>query len=97
MFDLRNLRKSVETSLRQLRTDYLDILLLHECTEAVLGIEGHSAHEIFGSPDDLKFHASMTLFARAALKGQDFQRALDRFFDGQRHAETIELLRSDRP
>jgi D-threo-aldose 1-dehydrogenase len=34
IFDLPILRKSVETSLRQLRTDYLDILLLHECTEA---------------------------------------------------------------
>jgi aryl-alcohol dehydrogenase-like predicted oxidoreductase len=33
-FKLPNLRRSIETSLRQLRTDYLDILLLHECTLA---------------------------------------------------------------
>jgi aryl-alcohol dehydrogenase-like predicted oxidoreductase len=31
-FDLPRLRASVETSLRELRTDYLDVLLLHECT-----------------------------------------------------------------
>lgn len=34
IFDLPNLRRSVETSLKEIRTDYLDIFLLHECTEA---------------------------------------------------------------
>ena len=33
-FSLPDLRKSVETSLKRLRTDYLDILLLHECSAA---------------------------------------------------------------
>jgi aryl-alcohol dehydrogenase-like predicted oxidoreductase len=33
IFDLPNIRKSLETSLREIRTDYLDIFLLHECTE----------------------------------------------------------------
>lgn len=69
---------------------------LVECTRLMNANAGRTALDILGPPDDLKFHASMTLFARAALKGQDFQRALDRFFDGQRHADTIELLRSDR-
>jgi D-threo-aldose 1-dehydrogenase len=31
-FELPDVRRSIETSLRALRTDYLDILLLHECT-----------------------------------------------------------------
>ena len=31
-FRLRDLKRSVESSLRALRTDYLDILLLHECS-----------------------------------------------------------------
>jgi len=35
-FSAAGLRESVETSLRELRTDYLDILFLHEATEAVL-------------------------------------------------------------
>src|SRR5262245_14233201 len=36
---------------------------LLRCVDAVLAIEGKSAHEIFGSPDDLKLRSSMTLFA----------------------------------
>ena len=35
---------------------------LVECTESVLQHADKSAHDIFGSPDDLKFHSSMTLF-----------------------------------
>ena len=37
---------------------------LAECGEAALGVEGRSAHDIFGSPDDLKLRSSATLFAR---------------------------------
>ncbi|HEX4181934.1 MAG TPA: DUF1810 domain-containing protein [Caulobacteraceae bacterium] len=70
---------------------------LVECTRLMNVQAGRSAFDILGPPDDLKFHASMTLFAKAADKGWDFQRALDRFFDGQRHAATIEQLRSDGP
>ena len=33
------------------------------CTETALAVEGRSVHAIFGSPDDLKFCSSMTLFA----------------------------------
>jgi D-threo-aldose 1-dehydrogenase len=36
-FDLVDVRKSIETSLRKLRTDYLDVFLLHECAEAHIG------------------------------------------------------------
>ncbi len=35
---------------------------LLECTSLVLGVEGRTAHDIFGSPDDMKFHSSLTLF-----------------------------------
>ena len=38
---------------------------LMQCTEAVLAVEGRSLREIFGSPDDVKFCSSMTLFSRA--------------------------------
>ena len=47
-----------------LRHDVLGPRLL-ECTRMVLGVTRRSAHEIFGSPDDLKFRSSMTLFGRA--------------------------------
>src|SRR3954468_12248130 len=36
------------------------------CAAAVCEIEGRSAYEIFGSPDDLKLHSSATLFARVS-------------------------------
>src|SRR4051795_362744 len=37
---------------------------LEECTRLVLLVEGRTALEIFGSPDDMKFRSSMTLFAK---------------------------------
>ena len=37
---------------------------LVECTGLVNKVEGRSAHQIFGSPDDLKFQSSMTCSRR---------------------------------
>lgn len=65
---------------------------LTECCEAALAVEGRSAHDIFGSPDDLKLHSSATLFASVTPPGSVFERVLDRFFTGQRDAKTLQLL-----
>ena len=55
-----------------------------------------SLKAIFGSPDDLKFCSSMTLFAVAADEDQAlFRLALDRFCDGQMDARTLDLLDRD--
>lgn len=62
------------------------------CCEAALSVEGRSAHEIFGSPDDLKFCSSATLFASVSPPGSVFERVLDRYFDGRRDERTAELL-----
>jgi uncharacterized protein (DUF1810 family) len=67
---------------------------LMQCTEAVLAVEGRSLREIFGSPDDVKFCSSMTLFSR--VQGADksvFRGALDRFCAGREDERTLELLR----
>ncbi|HXE21369.1 MAG TPA: DUF1810 domain-containing protein [Rhodoferax sp.] len=64
---------------------------LKECVELVLAVEGRTALQIFGSPDDLKFHSSLTLFAQAAPDEPVFQRALPRYFDGESDARTLEL------
>ena len=62
------------------------------CTEMVLAVEGRSLHAIFGSPDDMKFCSSMTLFALAAGKGEStFRRALDRYCDGGIDKRTLAL------
>ena len=65
---------------------------LVEIAEAALAVEGRSARDIFGSPDDMKLRSCATLFARAAPAGSVFARLLDRYFDGTPDARTLELL-----
>ena len=66
---------------------------LRECTALMLAARrGASAHEILGSPDDLKFHSSMTLFAAVAASGSPFAAALERYFGGRGDAATLRLL-----
>ena len=67
---------------------------LAECTLAVLAIKGQSLHSIFGSPDNMKFRSSMTLFSLAADKGDSvFRQALDRYCGGREDKRTLALLR----
>jgi len=66
---------------------------LRECAEAVLGHATLSRSAIFGSPDDVKFCSSMTLFALAdASDGSPFRRALAGFCGGQADPKTLALL-----
>ncbi len=62
------------------------------CTGLVVAVQGRSAHDIFHSPDDLKFCSSMTLFEQVAPDEALFARALDKYFGGRRDARTLELL-----
>lgn len=63
---------------------------LVECTGLVLAISGRTAHEIFASPDDLKFRSSMTLFQ--AVRPAPFTEALARYYGGGPDPLTEELL-----
>jgi uncharacterized protein (DUF1810 family) len=65
---------------------------LRECTALVLAARGKSAHDIFGTPDDLKFRSSMTLFAAVAPAEPLFEQALARFFGGRPDDTTLALL-----
>ena len=65
---------------------------LLECVNIILGIEGRSASEIFGYPDDLKLKSSMTLFATVQSQEPRFSRVLDKYFEGKRDSRTIDLL-----
>jgi len=68
---------------------------LRSCCEALLGIEGQSALDILGSPDDLKLRSSMTLFARAAPEEPLFDRVLARYWaEAPRDERTEQLLRA---
>ena len=68
---------------------------LIECTDALLKIEGKSAAEIFGYPDDLKLRSSMTLFASVSALDSVFSRVLGQFFVGQPDQRTLELLQQE--
>jgi uncharacterized protein (DUF1810 family) len=65
---------------------------LRECTSAVLELEGRSAHDIFGSPDDLKLRSCATLFAAVSPPGSEWDRLLGKYFDGRPDEATLELL-----
>jgi uncharacterized protein (DUF1810 family) len=65
---------------------------LQECTRLVLDVEGRSALEILGSPDDMKFCSCMTLFARAAPEEPVFRDALQKYFDGKEDPLTLGRL-----
>ena len=65
---------------------------LHECAELLLAIEGRSAFEVFGVPDDMKLRSCATLFASVSPAGSVFERLLDKYFDGERDERTIRLL-----
>jgi uncharacterized protein (DUF1810 family) len=65
---------------------------LVECCEAAVGVEGRSAAEVFGTPDDLKLRSCATLFAAVSPAGSVFERVLDRYFGGERDEQTLRLM-----
>lgn len=67
---------------------------LRNCTQLVLKVRQRSIAEIFGHPDDLKFHSSMTLFAQFTDKDSPFAQALERYFHGILDDWTLQLLDS---
>lgn len=83
--------KSPEEARRYLDHPVLGPRLL-ECAEAVLAVEGRSASEIFGSPDDLKLKSCMTLFESVARQDSVFSRVLDKYYQGKRDTRTQEIL-----
>jgi uncharacterized protein (DUF1810 family) len=65
---------------------------LRECTQLMLDVTGKSARQILGSPDDLKFRSSMTLFAHAATDETLFRDALAKYFDKEEDPQTLRML-----
>lgn len=65
---------------------------LLECTRLVNAVQGSSIEEIFGYPDNLKFHSSMTLFAQVASVNDVFTAALQKYFGGQPDKLTLDRL-----
>jgi uncharacterized protein (DUF1810 family) len=66
---------------------------LQGCTRIVIGVDGRTVEEIFGYPDDLKFHSSMTLFAKASESGAGvFGEALEKYFGGEMDQGTLQRI-----
>ena len=66
---------------------------LVQCAEAAVGVEGRSASEVFGSPDDMKLRSCATLFAAVSPAGSVFERLLEKFFQGVRDKKTLRPMR----
>jgi len=67
---------------------------LQECTALVRAASGKSIHDIFGSPDDLKFRSCMTLFMHATRDNGAFKGALQEFFAGEEDPLTLERVKN---
>ncbi|AKD54360.1 DUF1810 domain-containing protein [Spirosoma radiotolerans] len=65
---------------------------LIEIAHALLDVDGKSAHQILGSPDDLKLHSSMTLFTLLTPTDPVFQEVLAKYFNGSPDARTLAII-----
>lgn len=65
---------------------------LLECAEAVLGVDGRTALEILGSPDDMKLRSCATLFRHVSPPGSVFERLLEKYYGGQADEATLRLV-----
>jgi uncharacterized protein (DUF1810 family) len=83
--------KSIEEARDYLNHPVLGPRLI-ECTQGVLGVEGHTASQIFGSPDDMKLRSSATLFAHVTGAGNIYEQVLQKYFDSQPDPKTMQLL-----
>lgn len=86
--------KSVDEATAYLNHAVLGPRLI-ECAEAALAIDGRSAGDVFGTPDDMKLRSCATLFAVVTPAGSVFHRVLNKYFDGEPDAKTLSLLHRD--
>lgn len=64
---------------------------LRDCTALVNAVGGRTIREMFGTPDDLKFHSSMTLFSEVS-NDPVFRAAISKFYQGKPDQRTLSLL-----
>jgi uncharacterized protein (DUF1810 family) len=65
---------------------------LAECVTTLLEIDGCSATEIFGFPDDLKLRSCATLFASVSGPQSVFSELLAKYYGGAPDEQTLRLL-----
>ena len=65
---------------------------LLECAEAAVRVDGRSATDIFGYPDDMKLRSCATLFASVSPTGSVFHRIIDEYFHSEPDDRTLRLI-----
>ena len=68
---------------------------LIEICNALLQLSTNNAHQIFGSPDDVKLKSSMTLFASVPGANPVFEAVLKKYFNGAKDERTLALLKQE--
>ena len=68
---------------------------LRKCAKALRLVEGRSASQIFGSPDDMKLRSCLTLFAAVSPRGSLFHALLEKYCQGEPDEATLRLLGID--
>jgi uncharacterized protein (DUF1810 family) len=66
---------------------------LIEISKALLDVEGKTASQVFGSPDDMKLKSCMTLFSSLENTNPVFQAILSKYFGGTKDAKTLQLIK----
>ena len=83
--------KSLEEARQYLAHPVLGTRLV-ECAEAVLAVQGQSASDIFGHPDDWKLQSSMTLFKLVSGPRSVFESVLDKYYQGKQDSRTLQIV-----
>ena len=83
--------KSLEEARQYLAHPVLGTRLV-ACAETVLAVQGRSASDIFGHPDDWKLQSSMTLFELVSGPESVFARVLDKYYQGRRDSKTLHIV-----
>ena len=60
--------------------------------EVLVALKNKDAHQVFGSPDDMKLRSSMTLFASLPKTSPVFQQVLAHFFEGKKDETTLHIM-----
>lgn len=81
----------VDEARAYLAHDVLGPRLIAVC-EAALSVDGRTALEIFGKPDDMKLRSCATLFAHVSNADSVFHKIIDKYFDGKPDVRTLECL-----
>ncbi len=84
--------KNLEEAQLYLEHDILGSRLI-EISNALFDIEGKTANQIFGSPDDLKLNSCMTLFALLDDTEPVFDAVLAKYFNAMKDNKTLRLIK----